>query len=962
MDGTNPQNPIMNTMRNLSITIAALATLLPLKAAEEPTYFFTQLSQLEVTKGKIPDDAQVPDRIRSLEWQTARSLGDNLFPYATGDNGETYYIAMRDNTRLNTRQSLASNLANLRIATQAPRGQIPSGTLYLPKPDWSGMTPVKFRIPQTPLQQETAKAHFLKTKIAHYQRLQNLRAAGTAWFRHQIQENRAQLDKIPADNRGDTNLNGNVGFRNNRNNGIDATYGLFSGGRAVSENLQLDRQLRIANNDLDSVSHNVDIHSIEGITIAEIDWDARIDPDKPVQPDTLAKAVPHDQHILLLPSFQNLLDLIDHSREQGTPILRLLEDRPEDALTQDRYQHQLCLPTDQLARLLGPKLIESVAITGSDTYLRTGSDLAVLFEAKDGNSLLAALQLRRQQIILHSKTAVENVSGQIEGTAYQGAISQDRSICAYLAREGNIVIATNSLVQLRYILETLKGKHASVASLKEYTWFRQRYSPDDDQASAFFLLTDATIRRWCGPRWRIAASRRTQAAAILSELQARQLSKTGLDRDAPKWIGKIQTTAAGPQSATYGNLAFLTPISELDMAKVSAQERTSYIRFRNRYQNRWRNFFDPIGGTLTVKDDKLAVDVSILPLIEGSEYNDLRQVTGDQHFGSDASTPTHDTLLHAIVAVDMKTRTMRQMGNFLSSTAPNTGTNALGWIGKWASVQLEDGPFWKDLAKIKRKGGEVDEYLEENFHRIPVIAKVDVRNPFKMTAFLAAFRTFLSQTSPGMLAWENRTYQEQTYVRIALSESARREMRESAFRNFALHYRVQPGRLTLTLGEEHIKAEIDRSLQTHAEDAEDAPAPQPRWVGQSLGLRLTADSLPHIQNLFQDNLATALQWRCWNNLHILNEWRREHGAHNALDHHEKTWHTRLTCPGGGQYQWNDKFQTYESTIFGHPARPKSPDILQTSPLANLQEISLGLTFEDDGLRARTEILRKPKVE
>ena len=958
----------MKTIHRLSQTITLFAGILfigihSVAGAPDTTYFFTQVSQLEITKGTIPTTGTIPEKVRSMDWQSRRSLADNLFPYAIADNGEPFYVAMQGNTRLNTRNSLASNFENLRIATLGTKGTTPSGTLYLPSTDWSRMKAVQFRVTATPLDQDSAKAHFLKTKIAHYQRLQNLRAAGTAWYRHIIQSTRVELEKIPSNKRGATNLNGNVNFRNTRNNNIESTYSLFSGGRAVSENLQLDRQLRTANQETDKGQRSVNLSSITGITIAEIDWDTRIDHDKPFKPDTLAKAVPHDQHLLLLPSFQNLLDLIDQSREQGTPILRFLEDRPEDALTQDRYQHQLCLPTDQLARLLGPKLIASVAITGSDTYLRTGSDLTILFEAKDADALQGALQLRRQQVILQSGERIQSVEGTILGTTYQGLITPDRSICSYLARKGETLIVSNSLVQIRRILETLNGDHASVASLKEYKWFRQRYEPGDVQASAFFLLTDATIRRWCGPRWRIAASRRTQAAAILSELQARRISNDTAGKSTPEWIGAIKNTALGPQSSIYGNLAFLTPIAELDMDKVTPRERDNYTQFRNRYQNRWRNFFDPIGGTFTVRDDKLAVDISVLPLIEGSEYNNLREVSGDANFEDDASTPTRETLLHAIMAIDMKTRTMRQMGNFLSRTAPNTGTNALGWIGSWASVQLDDSAFWKDLSKVKRKGGEIDEYLEENFHRIPVIAKVDVRNPFKMTAFLAAFRTFLSQTSPGMLAWENRTHREQTYVRISLSEKTRREMRDNAFRNFALHYQVKPGQLTLTLGEEHIQAEIDRSLGTQGEDAEDAPAAsRPRWVGQSFGLRLTADTLPHIQNLFQDNMTTALQWRCWNNLHILNEWRRQLGIQDALTHHEKLWHTRLTCPGGGQFVWNEKFQTYESTVFGHPAHPKSPSILKTSPLANLEEVNLGLTFEDDGLRARTELIKKNKAK
>ena len=39
------------------------------------------------------------------------------------------------------------------------------------------------------------------------------------------------------------------------------------------------------------------------------------------------------------------------------------------------------------------------------------------------------------------------------------------------------------------------------------------------------LISDATIRRWCGPRSRIAASRETRDAAVLAELQALCLAK-----------------------------------------------------------------------------------------------------------------------------------------------------------------------------------------------------------------------------------------------------------------------------------------------------------------------------------------------------------------------------------------------------------------------------------------------------
>ena len=60
---------------------------------------------------------------------------------------------------------------------------------------------------------------------------------------------------------------------------------------------------------------------------------------------------------------------------------------------QKKNTQQLCLPVDELSRILGPKLISSVAITGSDPFLRTGTSLTLIFEAKQKEGLLAALAL-----------------------------------------------------------------------------------------------------------------------------------------------------------------------------------------------------------------------------------------------------------------------------------------------------------------------------------------------------------------------------------------------------------------------------------------------------------------------------------------------------------------------------------------------------------------------------------------
>ena len=79
---------------------------------------------------------------------------------------------------------------------------------------------------------------------------------------------------------------------------------------------------------------------------------------------------------------------------------------------------------------------------------------------------------------------------------------------------------------------------------------------DKMKEDAFLMITDATIRRWCGPEWRIGASRRTRAASSLSELQARHESGIPLKAKEFSGLGKVFLVNGQVQSSKYGNLAF----------------------------------------------------------------------------------------------------------------------------------------------------------------------------------------------------------------------------------------------------------------------------------------------------------------------------------------------------------------------------------------------------------------------
>ena len=62
-------------------------------------------------------------------------------------------------------------------------------------------------------------------------------------------------------------------------------------------------------------------------------------------------------------------------------------------------------------------------------------------------------------------------------------------------------------------------------------------------------------------------------------------------------------------------------------------------------------------------------------------------------------------------------------------------------------------------------------------------------------------------------------------------------------------------------------------------------------------------------------------------------------------------------PGGGVYVWNEEYQTYESTEYGHPGRPRAGPGLPL-PLQGVTLANMGVTFVNEGLRARVEVLRQ----
>lgn len=927
--------------------------------AEQPVYFSVPLDELKITAGELPKAATAT---APRQWR----LRDAMLPRVVRtDFGEIYLEPASGQNASWTWQPL--NYRDWHVVAKAAKGTDIVGRLFVPNPDFSGSVAVGFRI-AAELGKADLKERFLTAKERHFQDLLNRDLPGGAWFRHQLDEVRAERLGKPSD-LVTAVTPGQTQFARRRQ--LDETLDIFTGGKAVSENLQLDRTFVAPTGEA-----TVAINSLQGITVAELDWKSLMKDKKP-QVDPLATLLPQDQHAIFFPSFAALLMMMDEADAQGTPLLHMAETRAESAGTRELYERQLCLSATSLARLLGPKVIGSVAITGSDPYLRTGTDLAILFEARQPKVLLSYLAARHAQA-MKEDAAVKRMDDKVNGVSFAAVRSNDRGVCSYVAEFGNVVIVSNSPYQLGRIAAVYHGNDASLATLPEYAFFRDRYPRGDAQESAFLILTDATIRRWCGPRWRIGSSRRTRAAAILAELQARYASSI-VKREVKAadlspmvrhtGLGDVELLPVGAQSSVYGSLRFMTPLAELDLEKVTTAEADAYRRFRDTYQNNWRAFFDPIAVRLGATATRLSGDLTVMPLIAGTEYRRFIDVTRKGEIPPDAGDSHPESMLHFIMALDHDSQIMSQANAFASTFMRELRIQPFSWVGKTVGVFFDDDPYWQDLAKAKNR----DEFLRRNLHRVPIAFRADVRDALKATVFLSSLRAFVEQTAPNLTRWDSVKHGEFSYVRIAPTD--RRMVGDFLPDQFAIYYGVTPEWFIVTPNEAMLKRAIDRHLQRSkghpaqaADEKSGPPASRPPlarpWLGKNLGVQANRRTVEAFEMFVHDDYQTAMQLRAWASLPIMNEWKKLYPDRDPLEVHEQIWHARLICPGAGQYVWNEKWLTMESTAYGHPGEPK-PGPAAPPALRNVSAANFGLTFENDGLRARVELERvgptqKPK--
>lgn len=541
-------------------------------------------------------------------------------------------------------------------------------------------------------------------------------------------------------------------------------------------------------------------------------------------PEPLADATPADFYFLRAKTFDALSALLQELDLWVTSGVRLSESSGHRYDLVERYRAQLGLSESELTRILGPKLVQGIAIVGSDPFVRQGSDVSVMIRPFDPQALLNALNAKLR---IDYPSGVNEASFKVEGLDAILRTTSDGKLRQYLVQlpassgGGGVTVVSNSKAALERIVAVALGKQPALSAELDFKYMLKRDA--DTPSDVLTYAGDRFVTQTVSPRQRVLDARRQLALAELSVPGYSALLFAWLEGREPKdvkellgssWLKnkpfahssgeKIQFELGQAPHSSWGSPEFLTPLIDLPTPqKVTPSERDAYQSFAQSYEWSWSEHVDPVAGRFQVvqKDGKrvLEANVRVLPIVENRDYREVWEMAGTQQIH--AEIPIKGVQFAMGIGKDARLR----------QELSGAGRSVLGrrfsldWLGTWGAIGLADEP---EISELMLSFGEAPEPkprsshdgIEEHISEIPAYAVIEVKKAGIAALAIAAIRKSVESSAAELLRWEDSgTHHGVTVHRVS-------------FDQVEVFYALTKQRLYLTLQESLMNKLIDADL------------------------------------------------------------------------------------------------------------------------------------------------------
>lgn len=757
-------------------------------------------------------------------------------------------------------------------------------------------------------------------------------------------------------------------------------YSVATGATAIQESLQLDA---MTGREKLPADRSVEIATLEGPTIKSHPFEKMLKGRTPVV-SPVASLVPFDSYYCHFASISKQIATSDLIEQWGTSLLRMLSVSARDSDLPSKYQTQLCIGVSMLTRLFGDLVIGEVAFTGSDPFLKGGSDLTAIILVKNRPVFDKQMQAYIDTALQTHRDAKLS-STDYQGVAIRSVVTPDRRVCSHSCTLGDYKVYSNSLDALKRVIDTHAKRRRSLADEPDFRYMRTIFPARPQEEDGFLYLSDAFIRKLVGPRWKIEAQRRiicqnhlrmiTNAATLYrAELRTRPTLAALLERE---YLPEAATTcpdggshrldATGRALCSVHNcLRYCTPVDSIALTKVAKQEAADYKQFVRNYNRYWSQFFDPIGIRFTV-GDRVQVETCILPLIESSIYNQVRALVGGEPVPLRARVVTPRTILAVTIKLDLARPDYKRMVDGMQRALFPTLPPVTQVVGSSMSIGLCDSDvlFTFDERGMNMFGDWMD--LEGQLVlatilsaiNLPAYAVIDLRDETlargMVRDLLAAAET--KARIEGRQPWDNWFGIE----RYAAGEHKGHAIGTVSIRlaliKFRLSYAIAHKRLLIAT-KRYVLEELLDTLEAGAR----APAPTAN-VHVDIRPRAYDKLLPVTQAGWQERMRHA----CLKNLVPLWALVQHHGATEATLGAVSRRVDGVTprCPCGGVYKHDTLREIVYCSVHGSSHHPRQPArTTGKEPLVRflrrLRDGSVTLRFTPEGIMTRLTLQLDPE--
>lgn len=757
-------------------------------------------------------------------------------------------------------------------------------------------------------------------------------------------------------------------------------YSVFTGAAAIQESLQLEVLGQGAGaaggrpaEEPSRPDKAVPLEELAGPQVASHPFGEMLAGRSP-EISPLARFVPSDQYFFLFDDINRYIEFTDLATEWGGNLLREIQTSARDFHLREKMGRQVALDTSLLTRLFGDRVIGSMAFSGRDPFFKEGTEFTILFELKDEQRFRAHLEKR------HKEAGKKNGAGlatiRIGGKEVLTAVTPDRRVSSYAVFLDGYAAVANSKGALERIIETAGGGLTPLAAAEDFLYMRTIFERGAGEEDIFLYLSDAHIRQLIGPRWKIGEARRMRCAGVLQVLANARLWFRAERRSEPTvedlhregYLGEADITcphggeyffdgSGAPRCSVHNRLGHLTPVGDIPLAEVTAEEAQLYNNFVTSYSRYWRRFFDPIGIRVSLGRD-IRIETFILPLIENSWYDGLVALAGPGEGSLTEASLLPETIF------SLRARLSPEWLGVARASERAWRNLPISWVGEEASLNVADGEVFFHFGEggngmlaglgRGRRGPSFESlfigYLVAAVN-LPTYLSIEVREPER---FEQALPTLFRSLFPKE---RSRDFAVETY---ALADYKGRSVYAASFNVFVIKWR-----LFLSVVEDRlIVASRSGIIERLIDEADKSDVPPPSAAG-SMEMSLYRDAYrklaPGVSLGFQEGLREA----CLRNLALSDILLAAVGV-EAAKLQEAAFALRgyrPYCPSGGTYGLDEKSGLAACSIHGTAFSPRQPlPDRESSPtlklVRSLKRVNARLSFIPEGLMTIVEIERR----